>query len=132
MVAHHLLLSLALERDGVERHRYVPLADAEETADADHQRNCLPVPVEEHVLDLADLVVSRIVDALLVPVRDRFRVRRQSRQDLDRSRRSRGAWRLYLGFARWRSWKRARARRTGLSTIRPAFAAARTQRGAYC
>ena len=60
----------------IERDEHVLFARAEEAADADDQRVDLAGLVDQHVLDLSDLVVVRIIDVLLVPVGDGHRIRR--------------------------------------------------------
>src|SRR4030095_3799783 len=51
--------------DRIERNGNVLLTHAEEPAHADDQRGDLAVAVDQHVHDLADLVVGRIVDVVL-------------------------------------------------------------------
>ena len=67
---------------GVEWNGYVLFAHSEETSDADYERSGFPVALDEHVHDFADLVIGRIIDALLVPVSDRDAVRRNAAHDL--------------------------------------------------
>src|SRR5689334_12821661 len=56
--------------DRVELDGDVFFAGAEEAADADDQGIDLAFGIDQHVLDVADLVVLGVVDALLVPVGD--------------------------------------------------------------
>src|SRR5262249_25111179 len=49
-----------------ERNRDVLGAGADEAADLDDERRDLPVGADQNVLDLADLLVRRVIDVLLV------------------------------------------------------------------
>src|SRR6266511_640005 len=60
--------------DSIEGNGDVLFAHAKEAADADEESARLALAIDEHVHDLADLVVLRIIDALLVPMGDGFAV----------------------------------------------------------
>src|SRR5438034_6324041 len=50
--------------------------------DADDERARLAVMIDEHIHDLADLVVLRVIDVLLIPMGDGFAVARDARHHL--------------------------------------------------
>ena len=85
-----------LELDGMEGNGNVLLACPEKAADADDEGGGLAVLIQEQIQDLADLVVLRIVDVLLVPFSNRHAVGRNGGQDL---RMRRGFGRLRRGSA---------------------------------
>ena len=60
----------------MERNSDILFAHSEEAADSDHQRDDLAVLVDEHIHDLADLVVLRVIDVLLIPMGNGFAVAR--------------------------------------------------------
>src|SRR4029434_7043278 len=79
--------------DSIEGNSDVLFAEPKKAADADDERGHLAVAIDKHVHDLADLVVLRIIDALLVPMGDGFAVGWDARHYLN----SRAAASL-LGF----------------------------------
>src|SRR5215831_6253979 len=83
-IHHEVVLVVVLVGDlhRIERHGDVLLARAEEAADADDQRSGLAAAVDQHIHDLADLVVARVVDVLLVPMRHGDALAGNRRQDL--------------------------------------------------
>src|SRR6185369_16212946 len=80
----HLVVISLLHLHRVERHRHILLAGAQKSANADDERGSLSVLVEQHIHDLADLVVRRIIDILLVPLGHGDRILRDSAHGLRR------------------------------------------------
>src|SRR3984893_3632306 len=68
--------------DGVEGNRNILLTHSKKSADPDDERGRFAFTIDEDVHDLADLVIFRIVDVLLVPVGDRHAVSRHGRKNL--------------------------------------------------
>src|SRR5262245_25018242 len=64
-----------------------PIPHPKKTTDADDERGHLAVAIDEHVHDLADLAVLRIIDTLLVPMSDGFAVGWDARHHLSSLRR---------------------------------------------
>src|SRR5262245_19590756 len=84
-VIHYLVpLTIIFVRDldRTEGNGHVLFARPKEAADADDERGCLAVVIDEHVHHLADLAVLRIIDVLLVPMGNGFAVARDARHHL--------------------------------------------------
>jgi hypothetical protein len=77
-----LVVVFGLELDGIEGNRDVLLAHSKEPADANDQHADLAVTIDEHIHDFADFGVRGVIDALLVPMRNRHRVGRNAGQYL--------------------------------------------------
>src|SRR5436190_18529672 len=65
-----LVIVLVGDLDGIEGNRDVLFAHPEETADAEDEGSGSALAIDEHIHDLADLTVVRVIDALLVPMGD--------------------------------------------------------------
>ena len=65
-----LVVIFRLEPDGIEGDGNVFLPHSKEAADADDQCDNLAVAIDQNIRDLADLGVGRIIDILLVPMRN--------------------------------------------------------------
>ena len=70
-IHHEIVFVVVLGRDAhaFERNGGVPLARAKEATETDGERRGLAAAIDWNAHDLADLVVARIVDVLLVPMR---------------------------------------------------------------
>jgi hypothetical protein len=66
----------------IEGNRDVLFARPKKTADADDERGRFAALIDKHVHDLADLVVLRVIDVLLVPMGDGFAIAGDTRHDL--------------------------------------------------
>jgi hypothetical protein len=65
-----LVIVFGLELDGIEGNRDVLLVHSKEATDANDKHGDLAVAVDEHIHDFADFGIGRVIDALLVPMRN--------------------------------------------------------------
>src|SRR4029450_5527457 len=68
--------------DSIDGNGDILFAHPKKAADADDERCHLAVAIDKHILDLADLAVVGIIDALLVPMSDGLAVGRDARHYL--------------------------------------------------
>src|SRR2546430_12945870 len=103
-VHHEVVLVVVLDGgpDRIKRNSNVLVTHAEEPTYANDERGDLAVAIDQHIHDLADLVVRGVIDVLLVPVGGRHAVGGKGCVDLRGRARSllRGRWERLGGVGR--------------------------------